>query len=172
MDSSFGWRRFVVSPLRRLLATVAAGFSWAHRLLLTGPAFARHGGNLMGVSRRLPIGAEVLPSGGAHFRVWSPRAPVEVVLERDNTLQAVALEPEPGGYYAGQVATAGHGTLYRFRFPGDAKLYPDPASRFQPDGPHGPSQIVDPARFQWTDGGWRGVALKGQVIYELHIGTF
>src|SRR6185436_8745817 len=47
-----------------------------------------------------------------------------------------------------------------------------PVSRFQPEGPHGPSRVVDPARFQWTDSQWRGVTLEGQVIYELHVGTF
>src|SRR5437763_294570 len=50
--------------------------------------------------------------------------------------------------------------------------YPAPASRFQPDGPHGPSQVIDPGAFRWMDGGWRGVALEGQVIYEMHVGTF
>ncbi len=52
------------------------------------------------------------------------------------------------------------------------KLYPDPASRFQPKGPHGPSQVVDPRKFKWTDEGWGGVNIAGQVIYEMHIGTF
>ena len=50
--------------------------------------------------------------------------------------------------------------------------YPDPASRFQPEGVHGPSEVVDPARFAWTDGGWCGVAAADLVIYELHVGTF
>jgi len=53
---------------------------------------------------------------------------------------------------------------------GDA--FPDPASRFQPQGPHGPSRVVDPAPFPWTDAGWRGIGPDGQVIYELHVGTF
>jgi maltooligosyltrehalose trehalohydrolase len=67
---------------------------------------------------------------------------------------------------------AGVGSLYRFRLDGSSQLFPDPASRFQPDGPHGPSQVVDSNSFRWTDSAWRGVALPGQVIYELHIGTF
>ena len=45
-------------------------------------------------------------------------------------------------------------------------------SRFQPDGPHGPSQVVDPGSFAWTDSAWKGIKLRGQVIYEMHIGTF
>ena len=54
----------------------------------------------------------------------------------------------------------------------EAELYPDPASRFQPDGPHGPSQVIDPSSFAWTDGEWPGVKPQGQILYELHIGTF
>ena len=61
--------------------------------------------------------------------------------------------------------------LYRFRLDGE-NSYPDPASRFQPEGPHGPSQIVDPAAFGWTDRDWCGIHIEGQVIYEMHVGTF
>ncbi len=67
---------------------------------------------------------------------------------------------------------AGAGALYRFRVNEAEDFHPDPASRFQPEGPHGSSCIVDPKRFQWTDSKWRGVNLKGQIIYEIHIGTF
>src|SRR5688572_13313896 len=121
-------------------------------------------------TRRMPIGAELQPEGGAHFRVWAPRRKrVEVMLER--TQRPTPLEAEANGYYAGVVADARADDLYRYRLDG-GDAFPDPASRFQPEGPHGPSQIVDPGRFEWTDGEWRGVALKGQVIYEMHIGTF
>jgi maltooligosyltrehalose trehalohydrolase len=120
--------------------------------------------------RRLPVGAEVLPGGGTHFRVWAPRRRRVVgVLEGDGEFE---LEPEEGGYFAGHAAPARHGTLYRFRLDDGKNLYPDPASRFQPDGPHGPSQVIDPTTFRWTDGGWRGPAREGQVIYEMHLGTF
>src|SRR5262249_16837781 len=62
---------------------------------------------------------------------------------------------------------------YRFRLDGfDADSYPDPASRFQPEGPHGSSEIVDPSTFAWNDSTWEGVSLEGQVIYEMHVGTF
>jgi maltooligosyltrehalose trehalohydrolase len=123
--------------------------------------------------RRLPVGAEVPAEGGVHFRVWAPRRRrVEVVLEGAAAGQAAGLEAEGGGYFSGRVAKAGAGTRYRYRLDGGAELYPDPASRFQPDGPHGPSQVIDPGRFAWTDGGWAGTRLEGQVIYELHLGTF
>jgi maltooligosyltrehalose trehalohydrolase len=123
--------------------------------------------------RRLPAGAEVLPGGGVHFRVWaSRRKRVEVVVESGGGRSLTELEAEDGGYFSGVVDEARDGTLYRFRLDGDDYLYPDPASRFQPEGPHGPSRVVDPSKFRWTDGAWKGAALKGQIIYELHVGTF
>ncbi len=124
----------------------------------------------MGWVRRLPVGAEVQPGGGVHFRVWAPaRRRVEVVTEGG---PAAVLEAEGGGYFSGLVRDARAGTRYRYRLDGGDQLYPDPASRFQPDGPHGPSEVVDPGAFTWADGGWRGVSLRGQVLYELHVGTF
>jgi maltooligosyltrehalose trehalohydrolase len=130
-------------------------------------------------TRRLPVGAEVWPEGGVSFRVWAPRRErVEVViedrpeLEDGNKARAFELDAEDAGYFSGFVPVAGPGTLYRFRLDDDSYLYPDPASRFQPRGPHGPSQVIDPAAYPWADRGWAGVRLAGQVIYEMHIGTF
>jgi maltooligosyltrehalose trehalohydrolase len=101
--------------------------------------------------------------------VWAADAQsVEVVV---NGSKAVRLDRETSGYWS--VATrAGAGDRYQYRLDGADPLYPDPASRFQPDGPHGASIIVDPAAFAWTDHEWRGVSLEGQVLYELHVGTF
>jgi maltooligosyltrehalose trehalohydrolase len=82
------------------------------------------------------------------------------------------LQPEEYGHFSGVIAAASAGSLYWFRLNGKDPLLPDPASRFQPQGPHGHSQVVDPAAFAWTDAAWRGVVLPGQVIYEMHIGTF
>jgi maltooligosyltrehalose trehalohydrolase len=94
---------------------------------------------------------------------------VEVVLESGG---ATGLAPAPGGYFSGFVPEAAAGALYRYRLDGAPPLYPDPASRFQPDGPHGASEVIDPRAFPWTDSAWRGVSLPGQVIYEMHLGTF
>ncbi len=127
------------------------------------------------------IGAEVLPGGGTRFRVWAPRRrTVEVVIQWGDggdgagrtSGQSYELTPENEGYFSGVIQEAGAGDLYRFRLDGGERLYPDPASRYQPEGPHGPSQVVNPAAFKWTDRDWRGVDLRGQVIYEMHIGTF
>src|SRR2546423_3969476 len=123
--------------------------------------------------RRLPVGAEVWPGGGTHFRVWAPRrARVEVVVTATGERPAFDLEAEGGGYFSALAPELGDGALYRFRLDGEDYLYPDPASRFQPEGPHGPSRVVDPSRFLWTDGGGRGASLKGQVVYELPVGAF
>ena len=124
--------------------------------------------------RRYPIGAELIGPDQTHFRVWAPKAQrVDLVLE-DSAAKTPgqefhALAPEKGGYFSGS-ANAGAGACYRFRV--NDRFYPDPASRFQPDGPHGPSCIVDSAGFRWTDSHWPGISLKGQIIYEMHIGTF
>ena len=119
--------------------------------------------------RRLPVGAEVGP-GGVDFRVWAPvRRQLSVVLEDG---ASTPLKRERSGHFSGRVAGIGGGARYRFRLDGDDQLYPDPASRFQPDGPHGPSEVVDPSQFAWTDAGWKGVSLPQQVIYEMHVGTF
>ncbi|MEA2603032.1 MAG: maltooligosyltrehalose trehalohydrolase [Acidobacteriota bacterium] len=118
--------------------------------------------------RRLPVGAEVVP-GGVHFRVWAPRRrKVEVVIDGRAVLE---FQHEPGGYFSGFVEGAGDGSFYRYRLDG-GDAFPDPASRFQPEGPHGPSQVVDPSGFQWTDRDWQGLVREGQVIYEMHLGTF
>ncbi len=125
------------------------------------------------MTRRYPIGAEVVEAGGVHFRVWAPaRKTVEVALETGpGAPGAVELERETDGYFSGCGAMARAGTRYRYRLDGGGS-YPDPASRYQPEGPHGPSQVVDPRGFPWTDDAWKGARLHGQVIYEMHIGAF
>jgi malto-oligosyltrehalose trehalohydrolase len=118
---------------------------------------------------RLPFGAEIEP-GGVRFRLWAPRAhsaavrlegaaPVELPMARDAEGVFVLATPE-----------AGPGTLYRYV--ADAKAYPDPASRRQPQGVHGPSEVVDPRAYDWRDREWRGRRWEEVVLYELHIGTF
>ena len=129
------------------------------------------------VTRRLPIGAEIMP-GGVHFRVWAPqRQQVEVVFlprsgQAGGAVAGRLLDRQPDGYFAGLVADACAGTRYSYRLDDDSQLYPDPASRFQPEGSAGPSLVVDPAQYTWRDQRWPGCQLHGQVIYELHIGTF
>jgi maltooligosyltrehalose trehalohydrolase len=124
----------------------------------------------MDLKRRFPIGAELSPAG-AHFRVWAPgRRTVTVQLQMDSAIR-IALLPEPGGYFSGFAWGASAGMRYRLQLD-DGEPLPDPASRFQPEGPHGPSQLVDSSSFAWTDDNWKGKTIEGQVLYELHVGTF
>ena len=128
------------------------------------------------MQRRYPIGAEIISKNETHFRVWAPKANMlDVVLEPSSERSAERtfhpLTKERDGYFSGTV-TCGVGARYRFRLNRSENFHPDPASRFQPDGPHGSSYVVDSFAFKWTDANWRGVKLAGQVIYEFHIGTF
>jgi len=129
--------------------------------------------------RCLPIGAELMPQCGTHFRVWVPRRrQVDVLIVNAETRPAAyqsksyPLTNEHNGYFSGYCEGANAGMRYGFRLDDEQRMLPDPASRFQPEGPHGLSEIVDPLAFAWTDGDWPGVKLPGQVIYELHVGTF
>ncbi len=128
------------------------------------------------ISRRYPIGAELTGPDRTHFRVWAPKArQLTVSLHADGSPESTPvlfeLTPEPDGYFSGET-DAGPGTLYRYRLDGSEHGFPDPASRLQPLGTHGPSCVVDANTFRWTDDAWRGLPLKGQVIYEFHVGTF
>jgi maltooligosyltrehalose trehalohydrolase len=119
------------------------------------------------VWRRLPVGAEVGPEGSVHFRVWAPKTNrVEVDLGD----RRVALDTGRDGYHGGFVPSLQPGARYRYHLDGGPG-YPDPASRFQPEGPHGPSEVIDPRSFPWTDAAWRGGS-PDRVVYELHVGTF
>src|SRR5271170_2809724 len=121
----------------------------------------------------MPKGSSIgatLSAQGTHFGVWAPMArEVEVVLTGDASCHA--LKAEDGGYFSGIVPNARSGDRYRFSLD-SSEPFPDPASRYQPEGPHGPSEIVDPGSYAWTDGAWRGRTREQLVIYEMHVGTF
>ncbi|HEX5750400.1 MAG TPA: malto-oligosyltrehalose trehalohydrolase [Archangium sp.] len=122
-------------------------------------------------SFQLTLGARLLENGRTHFRVWAPRRRrVDVCLHEPGGLRYLPLEHTGRGYYEGTLPVPA-GSLYKYRLDG-GEAFPDPCSRFQPEGPHGPSQVVDPTRYAWKDEGWPGITVKGQVLYELHVGTF
>src|SRR5207249_4073691 len=117
--------------------------------------------------RRLPIGTEPQPDGGVHFRLWAPRCR-EIAVEIEG-LKPTVMEAEANGYFSCYVRSAQIGMRYRFRLDRGDTALPDPASRFQPEGPHGPSMIIAPDHFAWSDQSWRGTPRERLVIYELHI---
>jgi maltooligosyltrehalose trehalohydrolase len=116
------------------------------------------------------LGANYHEDGSCQFCVWAPRASrvdVHVVSPVD---RLIPLESTSGGYFQARVEAIAPGTRYLYRL-NAATDRPDPASRFQPDGVHGPSEIVD-SKFAWHDSMWRGIPLRDYIIYELHVGTF
>jgi maltooligosyltrehalose trehalohydrolase len=128
---------------------------------------------LSNINRRLSAGIELGGEGVAHARVWAPAChTVEVAIERpDGPESVVRLTPESDGFHSGAIEHVAAGNRYWYRLEDDRRR-PDPVSRFQPEGPHGPSAIVDPSSFVWSDQKWAGVPPVGQVLYEMHVGTF
>src|SRR4029453_17453782 len=124
-------------------------------------------------ARRLSAGVELQRDGSADVRVWAPRChTVDVVVERPSSQNLIVpLTRDDEGYFGGIVESLRVGDRYWCRLNSDRRR-PDPVSRYQPEGPHGPSAIVDPSTFPWTDASWKGIARTGQVLYELHVGTF
>jgi maltooligosyltrehalose trehalohydrolase len=110
---------------------------------------------------------------GYRFEVWAPaRQDVELLLHPAMPGERrFRLDKDADGYFSVTVPEARAGDRYAYRLDGEGP-FPDPASRYQPAGVHGASQIVDPSRFNWSDAGWRGVPLDDAVVYELHVGTF
>ena len=120
------------------------------------------------LDRMSALGASLL-TNGVTFRVWAPRCrSVDVVVDG----RAIeALTAREGGLFEVTLEGLAEGARYKYRL--DATRYrPDPASRFQPEGVHGPSVVVDPNRFVWTDQEFAGHALGDLVLYELHVGAF
>jgi maltooligosyltrehalose trehalohydrolase len=122
--------------------------------------------------RTLERGALPLPDGSSRFAVWAPAArQVEVVLRRNGDVERLPLAPGGDGVHHGTIRRAPVGTDYSYRLDGGPDR-PDPVSRWRPHGVHGPTRIVDPGAFQWSDGSWHGIETADLIIYELHVGTF
>lgn len=118
---------------------------------------------------RPPLGATPVDSG-TRFEVWAPRATtVEVKVEGRDTASPLQHDTSTGTWIA-VVSDVAPGDRYRLRIDAGRWL-PDPASRLQPDGVHGPSEVVD-RQYRWTVDDWRGVDIDRAVLYELHVGTF
>ena len=118
----------------------------------------------------LPFGAEPV-AGGVRFRLWAPRArKVLLLLEQQGAGLPMSMQPEADGWFSLLSNRAGPGSRYKYVIDGEA--FPDPASRFQPTGVHGASEVIDPAAYTWRDTDWRGRNWEETIVYELHLGTF
>jgi maltooligosyltrehalose trehalohydrolase len=117
---------------------------------------------------RLRYGATPIPNQGVQFRVWAPQVSSLALQFPDRPPLAMNRDGED---FKLLVPDARPGGLYSFRFE-DGRQRPDPVSRSQPQGVHGPSQIVDPQAFVWSDLDWKGLPLSDYILYELHVGTF
>ncbi len=117
----------------------------------------------------MPFGAEVRDDG-VRFRLWASK-PKEVVLVLEGAGRELPMEPQGEGWFECFAHGIGAGERYRFRLP-DGMLVPDPASRHQPEGAHGPSEVIAPLAHPWTDGAWWGRPWRETVLYEAHAGAF
>lgn len=121
--------------------------------------------------RKEPLGATLLDDNTCSFWVWAPLTKqAEVCLLETPECRVVLMHAKPCGYFHAVVDGVSAGALYRYQL-NNEKLRPDPASRHQPQGVHGPSQVVT-NWFEWADSSWQGLPLEKYVLYELHVGTF
>lgn len=133
-------------------------------------------------TRRFPVGAEILPDRcGVHFRVWAPdHDRVELVFTTDFSSAPVSkelpssevMQKEASGYFSILLPFVPHGLLYGFKLDDSKQFFPDPASRFQPQGIDGLSKIINYLDYKWNDSDWKGISGDGRVLYEMHAGTF
>jgi maltooligosyltrehalose trehalohydrolase len=114
------------------------------------------------------MGATPVPEG-VHFKVWAPAAS-RVEVELTESGQYVPMTSRGDGVWSALAGEARSGTCYRYRLNGEISR-PDPYSRSQPEGVHGPSAVVDPDAFEWHDDGWKGLSVEGLIVYQCHVGT-
>ena len=148
--------RVLVCSFKKVPTTIQMSFKRRSAGAKSGPLWLDR--RVETLTRRLPIGADVERNVGVHFRVWAPaHTRVLVHLESGPGAPKIVSLKKDGaeGYFGGLSPDAAPGTTYRYQLDEDPARYPDPASRYQPDGPHGPSQVVDPQAFTWTDDDWR-----------------
>src|SRR5579864_9623490 len=112
----------------------------------------------------MPFGAELDPGGRIRFRFWAPKhARIHIELQDTSTSTAL-MQSEVNGWHTLVTDRASAGTAYRFLLP-DGMGVPDPASRYQPQDVHGPSEVIDPTSYQWRDQDWRGRPWHEAILY-------
>lgn len=188
-----GHRAILVSNADRALAlriqTDLTGRGWGERLYLASrpsTAGVLDGARWFGLLGETPpaaidpaaveaselnrcLGAVPISHRATQFCVWAPRHE-QLSIQNAATAELHPLAPAAGGYHLGVIDGMTAGSRYRVQIP-NGPARPDPASRFQPEGVHGPSQVV-PRQFAWTDEAWQGVSRDDLIVYEMHVGTF
>jgi len=121
----------------------------------------------MNCAHEMPFGAAVVEGGKVRFRLWAPGVRAATV---DLSSAHLPMQSVDAGWFEVITSEAGPGARYQFRI--EDRKVPDPASRYQPVGVHGPSEVIDPRTFPWKSADWRGRPWEETVLYELHVGTF
>lgn len=168
-----------MSGVALLLPSIGTG---EHASQLSAFASARvtaFGGMLMGsrpsdflLTETFVPGARVAPDG-VHYCVWAPdhQQLATTIVRADGAEEVLPMQRQADGYFTAHDPRGVAGDRYYYLLPhGDAR--PDPASRFQPDGVHGPSECIDPSAYVWKAANWKRPGWRGQAIYEIHLGTF
>ena len=119
----------------------------------------------------MPFGADCNADGSVRFRLWAPQSTQVTLGLLHPARRELAMNAAGGGWFELTTVAAGPGSRYQFLVNG-GQAVPDPASRFQPEGVLGPSEVIDPAAYEWRDEDWRGRSWPEAVIYELHVGNF
>jgi len=130
--------------------------------------------NTLSIVHRMPHGAELQPDGGVRFRFWAPdcaRVALELEPRNPGSPAELPMTAQADGWHELVTREAAAGSRYRFVLPDGLKV-PDPASRFQPDDVHGPSEVIDAAAYAWQHAEWPGRRWAEAVVYELHVGAF
>lgn len=131
-----------------------------------------HAGGPMKRAHAMPFGAALLDTARTRFRLWAPSAKTVALVLRDGAGADRSHDmPDTGGGWREITLAAPAGARYIYRIDGKLDV-PDPASRYNPEDAHGPSEVVDPRAHEWTDEAWRGRPWAEAVIYEMHVGTF
>lgn len=118
----------------------------------------------------MPFGAEIEEGESVHFSIFAPSA-AAVKLALEGSAEPLAMNAHSAGWHELTTSAAHAGTPYRFVLP-DGSAVPDPASRYQPEDVHGPSEVIDPCAYAWHDQSWRGRPWAEAILYEIHIGAF
>src|SRR5690606_24601263 len=117
------------------------------------------------------IGAVPLPNGACRFTVWAPEKKQMTLHLLSPDEKMIPFPSSKGGYFEIEIKDILPGSRYFFQ-PEEANYYPDPASHYQPEGVHGPSEVVDHGSFKWQDHSWKGIPFEELILYEVHVGTF